>query len=287
MYGPTADKKLLQVLQVEGHEPVQKLLGPLRVAGQEHVEPVVAVQELAGFQQVAAEQADDGPVRALAQPLGALGQTLQAAVAVGQRSGRRFDLAPHVLGERRFELVQVVHFQIRPIALFKVQRPVGHLGQDAAAGRTHDPAAFLALRQRPSGHLAGRAVGQRPVGPVFVLQREPAPHFDRVHAEPLQHVLVHNRQLLHRIVDADRALRQSQRGSQLAIRDRCDARRAMTAQVDRDPVRLFVIQRCEHALARSHNASSFPQGSSTETRVILAARPGVGEDPGYLCPKFW
>ena len=134
MYGPTAARNVLQILQMQRHQPIQELPGPVRVAGQQHQEPVVAIQELAGFQQVAAEQADDGPVRALAQPLGSLGQTLQTVGAGGQRSGRRFHLAPHVLGERLFQLVQIVHFQIRPVALLEVQRPVGHLGQDAAAG---------------------------------------------------------------------------------------------------------------------------------------------------------
>ncbi len=102
-----------------------------------------------------------------------------------------------------------------------------------------DPLTFDPLGPRPDRHLAGRAVGQRPVGPVLVLQGEPAPQLDRVDVEPVQHVLVDDRQLLDRIVDADRPWLEPQmlRGAARRRSPRCpttDARRNRSAP-DRFP----------------------------------------------------
>ena len=153
--------------------------------------------------------------------------------------------------------IEIVVVQERPIALFEVQGPVGHRRQRAAAGfGANDPLARLALRQGPDGHLAGRAVGQDPIGPVAVVQGEPPTQFDRVDAEPLQHVFVDDRQLLHRVVDADRPVRQSQGLAQLAISDRRDARTAVGPEIDRHAIGLLVIQGGEDTLAWGHGRSS-------------------------------
>ncbi len=164
------------------------------------------------------------------------------SAAGGQRARRRGHRAPHVLAQGLGQPVQIVVLQERPVALLEVERAVGHLGQHAAAGRTDHPLARLPLGQRPGRHLAGRPVGQHPVGPVLGVQREAAAQLDRVHAEAVQHVLVDDGQLLHGVVDADGPRRQTQSPTELAIGDGRDARRAMAAEVDRHPIRLAVLQ---------------------------------------------
>ena len=119
---------------------------------------------------------------------------------------------------------------------------------------THSPGSSFG--QGPGGHLAGRAVGQDPVGPILIFQREPAAQLDRVDAEPLQDVFVDDRQLLHRVVDADRPLGQPQGLAQLAIGDRGNARRTVAPEIDRHAIGLLVIQGGEDTLARGHGRFS-------------------------------
>ncbi len=54
--------------------------------------------------------------------------------------------------------------------------------------------------------------------------RSGAAHFHRVDVEPIEHVVVDDRQLLDRIVDSDRALRKPERLAKLGVSDRGDAR---------------------------------------------------------------
>ena len=80
------------------------------LSGQEHEEVVVAIEELAGFQQVAAEQADDGAIGSGAQPCGPLaepGRALGAgrAAARGGRGGRG---GPHAFLVGRRQTGQIV-----------------------------------------------------------------------------------------------------------------------------------------------------------------------------------
>jgi hypothetical protein len=60
--------------------------------------------------------------------------------------------------------------------------------------------------------------------------------------EPIQDVLVDDRQLLNWIVDANGAIAQAKRLAEPAIGDRCDARRAVAAKVDGHAIGLLVIQ---------------------------------------------
>ena len=238
-------------------EPIEKLVGPIGVGGQEHEEVVVAIEELPDLQQIAAEEAEDGPIGPRPQGLGPFGQEPRPIRPGNQRPGRRLDGTPHVLGQGLRQPIEVVAVQERPVALLEVQRPVGHLRQHAAAALgANDPLARLSFGQGPGGHLAGRAVGQDPVGPILVFQREPAAQLDRVDAEPLQNVFVDDRQLLHRVVDADRPLGQPQGLAQLAIGDRGNARRTVGPEIDRHAIGLLVIQGGEDALAWGHGRFS-------------------------------
>ena len=165
-----------------------------------------------------------------------------------RRSRRRRGSGPHVLGIQRFNLRKVfVTIEKRPIHLVEVQCAFGHSPHDPAAGRAQDPFRAGLFRARPNWHAAGCAVRQRPIRPPLVCMAEPLAHLDGVCAKSIQHIVVDDRQLLHRIVNIHAARLEAQRGSQFRISDRRDTRRAVTRQVHHHPVRLLVIQGCEYS----------------------------------------
>ena len=77
--------------------------------------------------------------------------------------------------------------------------------------------------------------------------RECAAQFDGVHLEPLQHVLIHDGELLDRVIDANGFLRQAKIIAQPRVRHGGDARRAVAGQINRHPVRFLVVQRRENS----------------------------------------
>ena len=162
MYGPTAPRKRSRLRQVDLHEPVEERVGPRRVAGQQHQEVVVAVEELADLEQVAAEQADD-------RPIGAVARRCLAPFAEGvwQRPGRAGWRWPSTWSGRAPRGRCRVR-RPRPAG----SRPARSTGRRRASARGPGrsgrgaPSGAAPARAGPGGHLAGRAVGQRPVGPV-------------------------------------------------------------------------------------------------------------------------
>ena len=128
------------------------------------------------------------------------------------------------------------------MALFEVHGAVGHAPHHLAAGRTQQPLAVLALREGPFGHLAGGAVGKHPVGPVFIPRGKAASQLDGVDVKAIKHVVVDDRKLLDRIVDADRPRLQPQRLAELRVGDGRDTRRAMPAEIDGQAVGLLVVK---------------------------------------------
>ncbi len=113
--------------------------------------------------------------------------------------------------------------------------------------RTHSPLRRFGLG--PGRHVAGGAVGQYPVRPVFVLEREGAAQLDRVHLEPLEEVLVHDGELLDGVIDADGFEGQLKVLAQPGVSHSGDARGAVAGQVNRHPVRFLVVQRRENSFA--------------------------------------
>ena len=126
--------------------------------------------------------------------------------------------------------------------MFEIQRAVGHARQGLAARRADHPFVVSALGQSPCGHLAGSSVGQNPIGPTCVIERERPAEFDGIHAEHVQHVGVNNRELLHGIINAQRLGWQPQMLPQLGVGNRRDPGRAMPGKIDRNPVRLAVLE---------------------------------------------
>ena len=145
---------------------------------------------------------------------------------------------PHGLGQRLGQPVQVVALRgtasstARSRSPRRASRPITPAAR-AIATPSWSVLAARAAAQR--GHLAGRAVGQRPVGPVLVVQGEAAAQLDRVDAEPVQHVLVDDRP----VAGSGRRrgsgrLRQAQRVAKLRDRrwprcPRSDGRRSRSA----------------------------------------------------------
>ena len=199
---------------------------------------VVAIAELADLEEVAAEQADDGPVGAAAELSGA------RAESVGiDRSRRAGDGRPHGLIERCADGPRTAVLRQREIGLLEVQGPVGHLGEDPAVLGPDHPALRLSLDLGPGGHEAGRAVRQRPVRPIARTQGKTASHLDRIDAEPVEHVLAHDGQLLDDIVDIDRLGRQAQGPPQLRIGQGGDAGGTVPGKVYGDARGLAMAQR--------------------------------------------
>ena len=115
------------------------------------------------------------------------------------------------------------------------------------------PVAVFLDRVDERRNLARRAVGQHPGSPVFRPQAEAAPQLDRVHAEAIQHFRLDDRELLHEIVNIDIARCDAQVILEFRIGNCHDARRAVPAQVNGNPIRLPVIHRRQYALAKWSN----------------------------------
>jgi len=110
------------------------------------------------------------------------------------------------------------------------------------AGTKHSVPSGSVQGDRPGGHEAFGAVGQRPGRPVAVTQGKAPAQLDGIDAEPLENVLIHDRQLLHDVVDANRNRRQAQKRSQLRIRQRSNSGRTMSRQVHGDAVGRAMVQ---------------------------------------------
>ena len=200
-----------------------------------------------------------------------LGQHALAGGTARQGTRRTSHGAPHVFVQRLGQAVQIVLRQIGPVALFEIDGAVGHAGQHPAALGPQHPLLLLPFGHGPGRHLAGRAVGQRPVGPVLVRQGKPAAQLDRVHAESFEHVVVDNGQLLEGVVDANRPRRQAELATELRIGHGRNARRAMSAEIDGYFVgrsmaecRQNPFSRCHGLVPRASNRKSgtpFGEGS--------------------------
>ena len=111
---------------------------------------------------------------------------------------------------------------------------------------------LLSFGLGPHRHETRDAAGQFPIRPPLIFQGESAPEFDRVDLKPLEDVLIHNGQLLNRIVDANRPLFQAKELTQARVGDGRDARRTVSGKVDWDAIRLEVAQSRQYPLPRIH-----------------------------------
>ncbi len=234
-------------------QPVEKPVRLARAAGQQHKEAVVAVKHLTGFEQVAPEQPDNRATGCCAQPPGASGQPLRPAGPRNKRPRGRGDGVPHRFVERALDSTDI-GFAVgkRVPGLLEIEGPVGHVRDDGPGLGPDNPAVPGALRRGPCRHPAWRPIGENPLRPACVVQREGAAQFNSVHAEHVQHVVVHDRKLLHGVVDIDRSFRQPEEVAQPGIGERGYAGRAVTRQVKGDTVGFAVIQGCPDSLSGVH-----------------------------------
>ena len=73
-----------------------------------------------------------------------------------------------------------------------------------------------------------------------------------VYAEEVEHVLVYDRKLLDRIVDVIRPRPQIEGGAELGICDGSDSGRTVSREINRNTIRLLMIQGSEHTFPRCH-----------------------------------
>ena len=258
MYGPTAPRNRSRLARWISHQPVEKLVRPAGFAGQQHEELVVAVQELADFQQIAAEQADNRPV-GLCPQLAAPPRRAPARRRARRPAGPAgWHAAPHVLGRAPRASDRGRRFRDTASSTGRNKcAPSGIRASDPPARATAAPIGSPSRSgSGPGRHLAGRAVRQRPVGPVAVLEREPTAQLDRVDPEPVEHVVVDNRQLLQRVVDADRPSSAIPMPGEAWHKPWRRCRGAVAAQVDRHPVRLPVVERRQDTFSWCHSQRS-------------------------------
>ena len=150
-------------------------------------------------------------------------------------------------------MVRVVVLEKREVRLLEIPDVFGHAGDLAPCDlRAQHPPAFVPLRESPGRHQAGRPVRERPFRPVLVFECKGPAQLDGVHLEPLQHVLIHDGELLDRIIDADGFLRQAEIIAQPCVGHGGYARRAVAGQINRHAARFLVVQRRENSFTRSH-----------------------------------
>ena len=196
---PTAARNRLEVGQMDFHQPVEEAMGLLRFAGQEHEEIVGPIEELAGLEEVAAEQADDGPVRALAESPGPLAERLRV-----DRTGRGRNPGPHAFAEG-----VVQHARGRPdsasgkYVCSKYSVPSGmwaktlpELDRMTHRSDRRSMRVQAGMRQSvPSGRVQGFHASSA--------RAKPRPISTQSTPKRLEHVFIDNRKLLNHVVDAD------------------------------------------------------------------------------------
>ncbi len=136
-----------------------------------------------------------------------------------------------------------------------MERAVRHVSNDPAAFRAQNPSPFQPLGDGPGRYLAGGPVGQYPVGPIRLVGGKGAAKFDRIPAEESEDVLVDDGELLDHVVNADRLLFQSEVLAKPRIGDGGDPRRPVSAEVDRDTIRLPVIHSRQDPLPGIHGST--------------------------------
>ena len=100
-----------------------------------------------------------------------------------------------------------------PVHLIEDDRAFRHASNHPAGRRAQIPILPLPFRLGPHRHAAGRSIGECPVSPPLVFEAEAAAQLNRVDTEVVQHVLVHDGQLLNGIVDVNRLRFQAERSS--------------------------------------------------------------------------
>ena len=93
------------------------------------------------------------------------------------------------------------------------------MGEDPSGLGEDDPPVGSMLDPGPGGNQAIGPVGEGPGFPIVVGEGKAPAHFDAVDAEPIEDVLVHNRELLDHVVDANGSGLQPEIRAELRIYD--------------------------------------------------------------------
>ena len=132
-----------------------------------------------------------------------LAKSLVPVRALHQRTRRRGNAGPHALRQGVGDRVQVIVLGERIVGLFEVECPVGHLGDHTARWRANDPAALppVPARSRPATGTACRLAGPNRPNPNRA-RANPLPNSIGVDTESIEHIVIHDGQLLLDVVDA-------------------------------------------------------------------------------------
>jgi len=165
-------------------------------------------------------------------------------------SAWRWNPCPHRIREGILDAGKIVvlkrPFHQRKVNLFKIKASLILDGQRHAVGA--EQASVLS----PCGHvdkrrnLAGGSVRQHPGFPVTFVEHESAPELHDVCADRLQHRRLHHGQLLDHVIDVDVPDCNPQIFLQPRIGDGRDAGRAVPAEIDRNQIRLLMLNGRQH-----------------------------------------
>ena len=205
---------VLQVLQVDPAKLLRKrchLVG-IQSGGQKIV--IHAVQHLGDLKHVAPENTHDGPVGGFPECPGRCCHLLQTRLIHLQMAPGVGHGAPHLPVQHLLQVFKIIVFNASfhqgEMTLFEVEASLfqySHFG--AFLVQKHPVLPFL-LHVDIMGDLTGSSIGKDPGFPIAVLEQKAPSHFDAVDPEQVQHILIHNGQLLHHVIDPDGFLLQAQ-----------------------------------------------------------------------------
>ena len=212
-------------------------------------------EELPDLVQVSPEQADNRSIRGRAERPCSLRQLGQPLLVEPDRGRRRAQFHPHHLLQRGLEILEHLFIALhqRKTGLLEIEGSLFLDGDQSAVIRVHMPVSVPPHRLNERRDLTPRAVRQDPVPPIRRILCEPPSKFDDVHVEPIEHLRLHDSQLLDEIVHVDIPRGDPEVLLQPGIRDRHNTRGPMSGEINRNPIRPPVFERGDHPFSRRHS----------------------------------
>jgi len=235
-----------QVLQVDGAELFREPDNRFRIKG--HICEVIvhSIQPLRQLKHIAAEQANDSPVRGFPQGFGFTGHFCQPLLIQRQMRTRMRCTCPYGMAHHILQIGKIVAGDVplykRKMNLLEVEASVFLYGQFTSVIGQQIPPIRSFFNIDVIRNFARRAIRQYPVLPAALFEQKTPAQLDSICAETIQHILIDDSQLLYHIINTNRFWRQVQKLSQLRVCNCSDAGRPVPGKVNGDTVRLTVVQ---------------------------------------------
>ena len=171
-------------------------------------------------------------------------------------TSRRRDTRPHGILECIFKVRKILFVRIslqpRPVDLLKIQTAVFLDGQVYAVvgEQIRIIAALLDINEKRN--FTRRAVRKHPILPVVVVWHETPAHFYSIRPDGVQNIRLDNGELLNHVVDIDITGRNTQCLLQLCVSNCRNAARPVSAKIDRNKIRLLMIECTSNSFAGCH-----------------------------------